>query len=329
MSQRPDSATAMTGRQSVPGPDGPLESSTPPAGPAVAGPEGAKGRPGFAAELREIVQDLWHYRELLYQLTLRDVRIRYKQAIMGFGWALFMPSLIVLSGFLVRIVMAHLSGTTLETSSVAGIAVKAMPWGFFVGAIGFATGSLTGNLNLVTKIYFPREVLPLASVLAMGFDTLIGTAALIAVLPLLGVTLSAALLWVPVLALLVFCFTAGVSLLLSCANLFFRDVKYIVQLLLTFGIFFTPVFFDAVMFGPTGLHIVMLNPLAPLLEGLRLSVVQGHHLLVPLIETTSSGQQVLVWSPWYLGYSAVWAVLGLLGGAVLFHRAEFLFAEYV
>jgi ABC-type polysaccharide/polyol phosphate export permease len=248
---------------------------------------------------------------------------------MGFGWALFIPGLVLLSGVLVRLAMAQVSGKPMEGNSIAGIAVKAVPWSFFVGAIGFATASLTGNTTLVTKVYFPREMLPISSVLAMGFDTLIGAGLLTILLPFLGAKLSAGLLWVPLLALLVLLFTAGASLFLSCANLFFRDVKYIVQLLLTFGIFFTPVFYDAVMFGPKGAKIAMANPLAPLLEGLRLAVVQGHNLLEPLIQATAQGQSVLVWSPWYLAYSAAWAVFGLLGSALLFHRLEFVFAEYV
>jgi ABC-type polysaccharide/polyol phosphate export permease len=286
-------------------------------------------RSGVVADLGEVARDFVQYRNLLYQLTLRDVRIRYKQAIMGFGWALFIPGLVVLSGVLVRLAMAQVSGKPMEGAGIAGIAVKAVPWSFFVGAIGFATASLTGNTTLVTKIYFPREMLPISSVLAVGFDTLIGAAIMVILLPFLGAKLSAQLLWVPVLAVLVFLVTVASCLFLSCANLFFRDVKYIVQLLLTFGIFFTPVFYDAVMFGPRGARLAMLNPLAPLLEGLRLAVVQGHNLMEPLILATAAGQSVLVWSPWDLVYSAGWAVLGLLFSALLFHRLEFVFAEYV
>ncbi len=279
------------------------------------------------ADLGEIIRDFGQYRNLLYQLTLRDIRIRYKQAVMGFGWALFIPGLVILSGVLVRLAMSQVSGKPMEGSSIAGIAVKAVPWSFFVGAIGFATASLTGNTTLVTKIYFPREMLPISSVLAMGFDSLIGAAAVALILPFLGAKLTLALLWVPVLAVLLFLFTVAMSLFLSCANLFFRDVKYIVQIGLTFGIFFTPVFYEAAMFGPQGSRIAMLNPMAPLLEGLRLSVVDGHNLLAPLILETARGA-VLVWTPWDLVYSVLWAVLGLLGAALLFHRSEFIFAEY-
>lgn len=284
----------------------------------------------LTGDLRVIaVEEIWRYRELLYQLTLRDVRIRYKQAVMGFGWAVFMPGLIVFAGTLVRFAMAYMGGGKVEMSEIAGMAVKAIPWAFFVGAIGFATASLTGNLSLVSKIYFPREVLPLSATLAQCFDTAIGAVTLALVLPFLGVHYGVGLLWVPLLALLIFLLTAAAALFLSCANLFFRDVKYIVQVLLTFGIFFTPVFFEPRMFGQLGGRLMLLNPLAPLLEGLRLSVVHGHNLVTPLATAAANGTSFLVWSPWYLVYSAAWAIFGLVASAILFHRAEAVFAEYV
>ncbi|MGH7629360.1 MAG: ABC transporter permease [Gemmatimonadales bacterium] len=285
-------------------------------------------RPSLAGDVREIVRDIWRYRDLLYQLARRDIRIRYKQALMGFAWALFMPALIVMSGLLVRFAMAYVAGRQVEMGSVAAIAVKAVPWGFFVSAIGFATSSLVANSTLVTKIYFPRELLPLAAVLAAMFDALIGGTVVTLALPFLGVPPSAGLLWAPLIVGLLVLFTIATSLFLSCANLFFRDVKYVVQVLLTFGIFFTPVFFDAAMFGPVAAPLAMLNPLAPLLEGLRLAVVEGHNLLLPL-EVVVRGATVMAWSPWYLAYSALWAIGGLLVSAVVFHRSELLFAEYV
>jgi lipopolysaccharide transport system permease protein len=240
-----------------------------------------------------------------------------------------MPLLVVLAGFLIRLAMATVSGSELPTTTIAGLAVKSLPWAFFVGAIGFAVNSLTGNMNLVSKVYFPREVLPLATTGAQMFDTLIGAAGLLILLPILGVRPTIALLWVPLLALTLLMFTAAAGLFLSCANLFFRDVKYIVQVLLTFGIFFTPVLFEPAMLGPTGAKLVMLNPLAPLLEGFRLSVVQGHNLAEPLMQLTKSGAEAVAWQPWYLLYSGAWAVLGLIGSALMFHRLEFVFAEYV
>lgn len=278
--------------------------------------------------LREVVVDLVKYRGLLYQLALRDIKIRYKQAAMGFGWAIFLPAIIVLAGLMVRFAMAMLAGSEVATAEIAGMAVKAVPWAFFMGAINFAVASLTGNLVLVSKIYFPREVMPLSSVMAQSWDSTIGALAVAAVLPFLGVMPHLQWLWAIPLVLILVLFTAAMALFLSCANLFFRDVKYIVQVLLTFGIFFTPVFFEPHMFGELGAQLMMLNPIAPILEGFRLSMVEGHSLLATIYETPGD-EPVLSWTPWYLGYSALWAGGGLVGAALLFHRLEFLFAEYV
>lgn len=277
-------------------------------------------------DLRAIADDLVEFRELLVELTLRDIRIRYKQAVMGVFWAILTPLVLLLSGWILRLAFGRLSGETPNDAVMAGLAVKSLGWAFFVGALGFGTASITANLSLVTKTYFPREILPLASVLTQLVDAMIGTVALVLVLPFFGVHLSLGFLWVIPLTLALVMITTGAVLLGSCANVFFRDAKHLVQLVLAFGIFFTPVFFNAADFGPAGLRLTMLNPLAPVLEGLRLAIVQGHNLLTPLASTEGG---MLVWTPWYLGYAAAWAV-GLLGGsAVLFHRAERVFAEYV
>lgn len=272
--------------------------------------------------------ELWDSRYLLKQLVLRDVRIRYKQALFGFAWAILMPSLIVLSGAMVRVAMSQFAGTAFDRQTVAALLVKGLPWGFFVGAIGFATASMTGNANLVSKVYFPREVLPLSAILAQAFDSSISTVACLLVLPFLGIVWGPALLWVPLLLIILFCFTVAVGLLLSCANIFFRDVKYIVQVLLTFGIFFTPVFFEPVMLGPRGARLVMVNPLAPILEGLRLVMLRGHDLLVPAMVDTAAGP-VVSWSPWYLVYAGACAFGGLLVSVLVFRAAQDSFAEYV
>jgi lipopolysaccharide transport system permease protein len=280
-------------------------------------------------DLREIFHDeLWRYRGLLYELTRRDIRVRYKQTALGFAWAMLLPSLIVLAGAMVRYAMAYVGGRHLNAEDLAGIAVKAVPWSFFVGSMSFATASLVSQAQLVTKIYFPREVLPLAATLAQSFDACLGVASLLIAFAILGVDYGVAALWAPVLVLCTFCLTAGLALLVSSANLFFRDVKYVVQVLLMFGIFFTPVFFEPAMFGALGARVMMANPLAPLLEGFRLSVVMDHNLLDALVVQGRHGL-VVAWSPWYLAYSAACAFATLLAGLLLFHRAESKFAEYV
>lgn len=276
-------------------------------------------------DLREIVGDFMHSRELLSELTLRDLRIRYKQSLIGVAWALLTPLVIVISGLLVRWAFASMAGQPVNTVVIAGIAVKSIGWAFFVGALAFGTSSLTQNLTLVTKVYFPRELLPLAAIVTQIVDSAIGVILLAILLPLLGVAPTWALLWVPALALTLVLLTTSLTLLLACANVFFRDARHLVQVIMSFGIFFTPVFFDASVLGDRGARLIMFNPLAPVLEGLRLAIVQGHNLAFPL----TGADNVLLWSPWPLYAAMVLSLVGIVGSALVFHRAEFSFAEYV
>jgi ABC-type polysaccharide/polyol phosphate export permease len=128
------------------------------------------------------------------------------------------------------------------------------------------------------------------------------------------------------LALTLFTLTLAVALMVSCANLFYRDVKYLVQLFVSFGVFFTPVFYEPHLLGGRWIALQMANPLAPIMEGLRLSIAEGHNLFVPLVHPMDGS---LIWSPYYLYYSAVVAFGGLLVSAVIFHRAQYRFAEYI
>lgn len=283
-------------------------------------------RGGVLHELREVFHDVRHSRGLIYQLTLRDIRVRYKQAVMGFGWAILSPLLIVAAGIVVRIAMLHMAGQPFELDSATAIVVKGLAWGFFASAIGFATTSLSGNGPLITKVYFARETLPLSVILASTFDSLIGSTAMSLLLPFFGWRPTWAILWVPVLAVVLFTFTLAVGLFISCANLFFRDVRYLTQLLITFGIFFTPVYYEPAMLGGRWIVPQMLNPLTPILEGFRLSVVEGHNLLTTIRQ---AGDGALIWSPMYLGYSIAWAAGGLILASLIFHRAQFRFAEYL
>ena len=278
---------------------------------------------------REMVTELIGARELLWRLTLRDLHLRYKQAIMGLGWALFMPVLIVGSGALIKYAMAQAGEQELPLSRLASMAVKAIPWAFFVGSIGFATPSLISNMNLVTKIYFPREVLPLSAVLTQAVDSLLGGGVLSVILfTQAEIPFTRQMFWVPLLVVLIVLLTVAAALVLSCANLFFRDVKYIVQVILTFGIFVTPVFYEPELLGPLGCKLMMLNPIAPLLEGLSVSVIDGHNLLYPLTHI-HNGHEVLAWHPLYLAYAACWSIVGCSLAWYFFHKLEFIYAEYI
>lgn len=194
--------------------------------------------------MREELLELYKHRELLYMLTYRDIKIRYKQSVMGFMWAILMPVLIVGSGVIVRYAYAMTSGKPLVTSDIVSVAVKSVPWAFLVSSIKFGGHSLIGNQNLVTKIYFPKEIFPMASVLATLFDSVVALGGLLILLLFLHVSWSLELLWIPLLLVMLVILATGICMLVSAASLFLRDVKYIVEVVLTFGIFFTPVFYD-------------------------------------------------------------------------------------
>ncbi len=261
--------------------------------------------------MKEELQELYKYRELLYMITYRDIKVRYKQSIMGFLWAILMPILIVMSGIVVRYAYSMVGHAPLKMTDIASVAIKSVPWAFIVSSIRFSCNSLTGNRDLVVKIYFPKEIFPMAAVLACFFDFSVASTALVIFLVATKIGLSIYLLWVPALLATMIMFCVGIGMILSAASLFFRDVKYIVEVFLTFGIFFTPVFYDVRMFGDRGKWL-LLNPVAPLLEGLNASIV--HHQ-----------------SPdvhWYF-YSLVFSLAAFFSGFVLFKDLEPAFAESI
>jgi len=259
------------------------------------------------AELRE----LYKYRELLYMITYRDVKVRYKQSVMGFLWAVLMPILIVASGIVVRYAYAMVAHAPLKTADIASVAIKAVPWAFIVASIRFSCNSLTNNRDLVVKIYFPKEIFPMAAVLACFFDFVVASSALVIFLVVSKIGISIYLLWVPLLLATLIILCLGIGMIVSAASLFFRDVKYIVEVFLTFGIFFTPVFYDVRMFGERGKWL-LLNPVAPLLDGLSTAI--AHHQS-PNVE-------------WYL-YSLAFGLCAFLGGFILFKGLEPAFAESI
>ena len=275
----------------------------------------------------KIVGELWESRDLVVQFMLRDITIRYAQAVMGFAWALVMPMLIVGAGLIFRVVLSTLSNSPIEGASVAGLAAKAVPWAFFSGGLTQATQSLLAQANLIGKVYFPRESIPIASVFSQAPDLVVSLVVVLIVLPIVGIPLHAATLWGVLMLILLVVFTIGWALLLSCANLFFRDVKYILQVALNFGVFATPVFFEPQMLGRKGAAIMLALPLYPFIQAMDVSVVRGRSLLEPLALATGHKGPVTVWSPWMLGYavalSAALAVIGL----IVFRRASGRFAE--
>jgi ABC-type polysaccharide/polyol phosphate export permease len=258
-------------------------------------------------KLREILK----YKDLLFMLTLRDIRIRYKQAIMGFAWAIFMPILATLSGLFVKKAIAIVSGRYLEMGEIVSITIKVLPWTFFISSIKFAVNSLVGNRELVTKIYFPREVFPFASTLACLFDFSVAAVGLSLLLIFIHIGISIHILWLPLLLIFLILFTTGLGLFLAAANLFYRDVKYVVDVILMFGIFFTPVFYEAGQFGKWK-TLLLLNPMGSILEAINSSVV-----LHQMPET------------FCILYAGLTSIVMFLIGFIVFHKTEPIFAENI
>lgn len=286
-------------------------------------PAGVETLPRFVSHHRDPVwKEIWERRELLRQLVTRDIRLRYHQAIMGFLWALLMPCLVLGASMLVRSLMGAATGS--GGPSLAATAFKAWAWAFFVGSINFATNSLLSNINLISKMYFPREVLPVAAVGAQAFDGLVGFAFLWLLSPLLHVDYTWQLLWIPVLLGLLVLLTVGPALVLSAGNIFYRDVKYLVQVAVTFGIFATPVFYGFPDLHARARLIVALNPMSAVLEGFRV-VVSGGSLAHTVLAAKGGG--VPLWTPYYLLIALAEGLVVLVLGVAFFRRRADRFAE--
>jgi ABC-type polysaccharide/polyol phosphate export permease len=259
----------------------------------------------------EAARELIQYRHLLLTLAWREIRIRYKETVMGFLWAIFMPMMVVAAGLLVRKALSVVSGKPMEFTELISVMVKSLPWAFFAGSIRTASSSLLVNSNLVTKIYFPREVFPFSAVLAQLFDLAVATSLLVVLVAFSGLSIGIQILWLPLLLVLLILLAAGLGLFLSCATLFFRDVKYIVEIVMTFGILFTPVFYEASMFGEWS-YVLLLNPVGSILEAINDVVV---------LNRAPHG--------YWLLYAASWAVGSFILAWLIFEKAEPAFAESI
>jgi lipopolysaccharide transport system permease protein len=263
----------------------------------------------LARDVREMVDELIEYRELLVQMTKRDLLLRYKQTIMGFGWAVFMPlvNTAVFSVIFTRVAPID-TGVPYPLFAFCGL----LAWNFFASTLRFAVNSLVSNMNLLTKVYFPRELFPLSAMLVGVVDLLVGALVLVGLMIYYGVSPSPMLLWLPVVLLVQMAFTMGVGLLLAMANLFYRDVKYLFEVVITVWMFATSVVYPIGRLGGRLETLAILNPMTPIIDGYR-EILFFHR------------------SPFTAPFAAA-AVVSLLclGVAwVIFHRAEFTFAENV
>jgi lipopolysaccharide transport system permease protein len=256
------------------------------------------------------LRSLWEYRELLYFLVWRDIKVRYKQTALGAAWAIIQPlfTMVVFAVFFGRLAKMPSDGIPYPIFAYAAL----VPWTFFAHALSQASNSVVASANLVKKVYFPRLVIPVASVLSGVVDFLFAFAVLIGLMLYYGIGLSTRLLLFPCFLLLAMATALGVALWLSALNVEFRDVRYAVPFLTQFWLFATPVAYPSSLLAEPWRTIYGLNPMAGVVEGFRWALLGVNPGPGPMVLASTGACLVL-----------------LVGGAYYFRRMERTFADRV
>jgi len=266
-----------------------------------------QARPGW--QIIDLAE-AWRYRELLYFLVWRDVKVRYKQTVLGAAWAVLQPfaQMVVLSIFFGRMVELPTSGVPYPLFVFAGL----LPWTFFSNAVGSAAGSVVGNQNLITKVYFPRLFIP-ASAIGVGLvDFCIAFGMLLVLMLYYGVVPGATLVLAPLLILGLTAAALGIGTLLSALTVAYRDFRYVVPFMVQLWMFATPaVYMDATVVGPRWQAILPLNPAYGLILNFR------HAVFGRPLDTYS------------LTVSLAVALVGVALGCLYFRRVERRFADII
>lgn len=256
------------------------------------------------------LKELYQYRELLRRWVLREIGVRYKQSFLGAAWALLQPLTMMVTFTLVFSFLARVPTGGVPYPVFSYVAL--LPWTFFATSINFGVSSLVNNLNLVTKIYFPREILPLGAIGASFFDFLIASTIFLPMLLFYRIPLSWTIVWVLLLVVLQILLTLGVTLLGSALIVLYRDVRFIVPLALQIWLFATPIIYPVSLVPERLRPFYMLNPMAGII--------------------TSYRQVILFGQPPVLGYLSLSAVVTLVLfviGYVTFRRLEMSFADVI
>lgn len=216
-------------------------------------------------------RELWGYRELLYFLIWRDIKVRYKQTALGAGWAVIQPFMlmVVFSIFLGHLAKVPSDGVPYPLFAFAGL----VPWTFFAQGLGGAAGSLVGNSNLIGKVYFPRIIMPVATAASFLVDFVIALALLGGIMAWYGVAPSWHVVLLPLLAALALLTSLAVGIWLAALNVKYRDVRYALPFLIQLWLFATPVAYAASLVPERWRWVYALNPMAGVVEGFRWAIV--------------------------------------------------------
>lgn len=256
------------------------------------------------------LRELWEYRELLYFLTWRDIKVRYKQTVLGAAWAVIQPlfMMLVFSLFFGKLAGVPSDGIPYPVFAFCGL----LPWQLFANSLTQASNSLVGSQNLITKVYFPRLVVPISAVLGGVVDFAIAFVLLLAMMFCYGIVPGWQIVVLPGLVLLVVLASLGVGLWLSALNVQYRDVRYTISFLVQFWLFATPVAYPSSIVPEKWRVLYALNPMVGVVDGFRWAL---------LGKPESPGVPLLI--------SMIVVVLLLIGGLYYFRRMEQQFADIV
>ena len=254
--------------------------------------------------------ELWAYRELLYFLTWRDIKVRYKQTMLGVAWAIIQPllTMVVFSVFFGRLARIPSDGLPYPLFAYAAL----VPWTFFANGLSQASSSLVASARLITKVYFPRLAIPIGTVFSGLVDFVLAFLVLLGMMFYYGTKPTVAILWLPLFLLLALVTSLGVALWLSALNVQFRDVRYVLPFITQFWMLATPIAYPSSLLEPHWRVAYAVNPMVGVVEGFRWALLGVH---------TSPGPMVLV--------SWVAALVVLVSGAFYFRRMERTFADVV
>jgi lipopolysaccharide transport system permease protein len=254
--------------------------------------------------------ELWQYRELLYFLIWRDIKVRYKQTALGAAWAIIQPvmTMVVFSLFFGKLGKIPSDGVPYPIFSFAAL----VPWTFFANGLTQSSNSLVGSSNLITKVYFPRLAIPMGTVLSGLLDFILAFIVLLAMMLYYGITPTLNTLWLPMFLLLAVVTSLGVGLWLSALNVEYRDVRYVVPFLTQFWMLATPIAYPSSLLHQPWRTIYGLNPMVGVVEGFRWALLGTRMSPGPMIVASSLA-----------------AVVILVSGAFYFRRMEKTFADVV
>jgi lipopolysaccharide transport system permease protein len=243
-------------------------------------------------------RDLWRYRELMYFLAWRDLAVRYKQTVIGVAWALIRPALTLVVFILFRRLMDAQPGPAPDALLVLA---AVLPWQFFANALSESSNSLISNTNLISKVYFPRLIVPAAAVATALVDFLVTLLLLAAVMAWEGFGSGPTLLALPLFTGLVCMLAIGMGLFLAALNVQYRDFRYVVPFIVQVGLFISPIAFLSHNMPERWLPLYLLNPLVGIIDGFRWSILGGVTPIDPRSLTSSVTITVacLVAGIWY------------------------------